>query len=321
MENTLTIVGVFLGIALPIYLIGWILTSKSRKQDAYGRRRSLAMGPLTLPLAHMIPIGTGPMKNLRRTMLQAGHYHRRAAEEFLALRNTAVLSVLILAAIWVASIVDKSMDAAPHVMVACMLLVVAYTLPTLLIHTIARSRTQKIQYALPDAVDMINMLVSGGATIQKAIQRTGKEMRSIHPELADELGVLEYQSDAGSIQQAFEHFGERINQPEVITLATIIRHADRLGGNVTSAFQDYADSIRRNRRQRAEERGNKASVKLLFPVVVFLAPAIYLLLLGPAALELRNFLVKQNEPGGVLSQDLSEATSANDLAELDELGE
>lgn len=306
MDNALTLVGVFLGIALPIYLFGWILTGSRRQEDAFGRRRSLAMGPLTVPLAYVIPFGSEPMKNLRRTMLQAGHYHRRAAEEFLALRNTALVFTLALAAVWIYSVRQNTEDIAPHILVTSILIVVVFTLPVILLNTMARSRTQRIQYALPDAVDMINMLVSGGSNIQKAIRRTSDELESIHKDLSVELAVLEYQAEAGSMQQAFAHFAERINQPEVITLATIIRHADRLGGNVSKAFQDYADSIRRNRRQRAEERGNKASVKLLFPVIIFLAPAIYLLLLGPAALELRNFLVEQNQPGGVLSQDLSE---------------
>ena len=79
-------------------------------------------------------------------------------------------------------------------------------------------------------------------------------------------------------------------------------HAEHLGGNVSSAFRDFADSIRRTRRQSAEERGNKASVKLLFPVVFCLAPPIYILLLGPAALELKQFVQRENRPGGALSQ-------------------
>ena len=114
------------------------------------------------------------------------------------------------------------------------------------------------------------------------------------------------------MELALKQFADRINEPEVISLATIVRHADRLGGKVTSAFQDYADSIRRTRRQRAEERGNKASVKLLFPIIVFLAPSLYVLLLGPAALELRNFMVDQNRSGGVLTQDLTQIGQASD---------
>jgi len=74
---------------------------------------------------------------------------------------------------------------------------------------------------------------------------------------------------------------------------------------VAAAFREFADSVRRTRRQRAEEQGNKASVKLLFPVVLCLAPPIYILLLGPATLELKNFMNRENMPGGVLATSTS----------------
>ena len=156
------------------------------------------------------------------------------------------------------------------------------------------------------------MLVTGGSPLKGAIVKTSHELKSIHQDLSCELAILDHQAEAGSMELALKQFADRINEPEVISLATIVRHADRLGGNVTSAFQDYADSIRRTRRQRAEERGNKASVKLLFPIIVFLAPSLYVLLLGPAALELRNFMVDQNRSGGVLTQDLNQFGQAGD---------
>jgi tight adherence protein C len=157
--------------------------------------------------------------------------------------------------------------------------------------------------------------VTGGAPLKGAIVKASHELKSIHKDLSCELAILDHQAEAGSMEIALKQFADRINEPEVISLATIVRHADRLGGNVTSAFQDYADSIRRTRRQRAEERGNKASVKLLFPIIVFLAPSLYVLLLGPAALELRNFMVDQNRAGGVLSQGVSQVEASTEINE------
>lgn len=312
MNPILAIVGAFLGIALPIYLVGWMVIASGRRSDAIGSKRSLALGPLTIPFAHLIPVGAEQMKKLRRTMLQAGHYHRKAAEEYLSIRNAALVAILAMGGYWLFDMYQRGQEIAPQLMVLCIIMVVVYTLPAILLSSMARSRTQRIQTALPDAVDMINMLVTGGAPLKTAIQRSSGELRSIHKDLACELAILDHQADAGSMELALKQFADRIDEPEVISLATIVRHADRLGGSVTSAFQDYADSIRRTRRQRAEERGNKASVKLLFPIIIFLAPSIYLLLLGPAALELRNFITEQNKPGGVLSQDLGEISSANE---------
>ena len=312
MENTYNIAGAFLAISMPIYLVGWLLIASGRRTDAIGSRRGLALGPLTDAFAFLIPVGNDSINKLRRTMLQAGHYHRKAAEEYLALRNAAMLAVLTLCGVWIVNISETQRDISPQLLVTCLLVVVVYSLPAIVLGNLARSRSQRIQNALPDAVDMINMLVTGGSPLKGAIVKTSHELKSIHQDLSCELAILDHQAEAGSMELALKQFADRINEPEVISLATIVRHADRLGGNVTSAFQDYADSIRRTRRQRAEERGNKASVKLLFPIIVFLAPSLYVLLLGPAALELRNFMVDQNRSGGVLTQDLNQIGQAGD---------
>ena len=112
--------------------------------------------------------------------------------------------------------------------------------------------------------------------------------------------------------------------PDVAALSAMVQHAEKLGGQVAGAFREFSDGIRRSRRQQAEEQGNKASIKLLFPIVFFLAPPIYVLLLGPAMIELKNFVQEGNKPGGALSQtpqpgnlrsqQLQEPTPATDSA-------
>ena len=106
------------------------------------------------------------------------------------------------------------------------------------------------------------------------------------------------------------HFSQRVNLPDVTTLATLMRRSNRLGGKVADALREYADSMRRMRRQKAEERGNKAAVKLLLPIIFCLAPPIYILLLGPAVLELKRFVTRENEPGGVLAPTLDVGTTS-----------
>lgn len=317
MESGLQIAGVFFAIALPIYLVGWIITSIGRRKDALGSQRHLALGFLTVPLASVLPVGEEGMENLRRSLLQAGNYHRKAAEEFLGLRNAALIAFVVLSAIWISQQPADSDYLAPQIFGLLTIFVAAYAVPTIVLQSIAKSRTERIQSALPDAVDLINMLMSGGVPLQQAIFKTSDEFRSIHKELATELAVLHHQAETGSMEIALKQFAYRINQPEIISLATIARHADRLGGSVTGAFQEYANSIRRQRRQSAEERGNTASVKLLFPVVFFLAPSIYLLLLGPSAIELRNFISQQRQDGGVLDQNLDEATATIDRVQAE----
>lgn len=182
------------------------------------------------------------------------------------------------------------------------MLVLLFEIPRVVLSSQAEARRKRIQYALPDALDMINMTVTGGLPLRNALHRVGRELKTTHPDSACELTIIDRQSESGSLDQALRHFAARIDTPDVTVLATMVRHAEQLGGNVSGAFRDFADSIRRTRRQSAEERGNKASVKMLFPVVFCLAPSIYILFLGPAALELKQFVQRENRPGGALSQ-------------------
>jgi tight adherence protein C len=156
------------------------------------------------------------------------------------------------------------------------------------------------------------MSMSGGVPMQTALTRVSREMARTHPDLACELAIISRQTEAGSLEQAMKQFGQRFDVPDVTGLTAMVRHTERLGSPIAETFRQYADSIRSERRQRAEERGNKTSVKLLFPVIFCLAPPVYILLLGPAVLELRDFMLKENRPGGVLSQrfDASGPTAA-----------
>jgi tight adherence protein C len=182
--------------------------------------------------------------------------------------------------------------------------------PRIVLNVQSDARRNRIRYALPDSLDLINMMVTGGMPLRMAVQRARKELHRTHPDIACELAIIDQQAETGSMDQALRQFAARVNVPDVTVLATMVRHAEQIGGNISTAFRDFADSIRRTRRQAAEERGGKGAVKLMFPTVLCLTPPIYMLLLGPAAIELRNFITKENRPGGVLSQTLDPNTSS-----------
>jgi len=96
----------------------------------------------------------------------------------------------------------------------------------------------------------------------------------------------------------------------VKAMTAVVTQSERMGTNVGSALQEYADSMRLNQRQRAEEQGNKRSVQMLFPVALCLAPPVYILLLAPGILELYDFVKRENQQGGILSQNLSSIQTA-----------
>lgn len=316
-QVSLLVMGTFIAIALLILMVGWILIGWGRNRlpevDQIGSRRPLAFGGLTDALAGVFPISEQKRAALRKELVAAGYYHRLALDEYLSLRNAAAIAWLLFTGCAVVLLAD------PHENLTSQILIVAgvvfgslIAIPRIVLSSQAESRRNRIRYALPDALDMINMIVTGGLTLRQSIQRVQRELRHAHPDMACELSLIDLQAEAGSLDHALRQFAARVNIPDVTVLATMVRHAEQLGGSVSSAFREFSDSIRRTRRQLAEERGNKASVKLLFPTVLCLTPPVYILLLGPAAIEMKNFLQKENRPGGVLSQSIKQpAGTAN----------
>jgi tight adherence protein C len=315
-ETELYIPGAFLGIALLVMVTGrWIFGIGKNKPEEMLSSSGTSLGGLTRGLAGVIPMSKAANDKIKSEVIKAGFYGRYAAADYLALRNAAIVAWMFFVGAAVVATVEQGEETTQRILlVGAGVLLLIWALPRVILGMQASSRVKRIHHALPDGLDMITMTMSAGMPLQKSIERVAKELHQSHRDLASELTILGGQTDAGSLEQGLKELAKRIDQPDVSALATLIRHAERLGGNITGAFHEFADSIRQTRRQKAEEHGNRTSVKLLFPVIFFLAPPIYVLLLGPAVLELRQFVVKENAPGGVLNQ--SDAASQSTISPL-----
>ncbi len=265
------------------------------------RQRHLLFGGLTGPLSIAIPTGAGNREKLQRFLRHAGHYHRSALAEYLALRNAAILSWLALVVTFIAVGTEPGDGLlASSLVIGLVGLIVCFALPRLLLESQAKSRLERIEDGLPDALDMITMCMSGGLPLQTALVRVSDELQPSRADLAYELRIVGRQMEAGSLGGALRRFAERIDTPDVQTLSAMIGQTDSQGAGAASAFQDFADTVRLTRRQRAEEQGNKTTFKLLFPLIFCLAPPVYLMLLAPAALELKSFVDRETSDGGLL---------------------
>ena len=116
-------------------------------------------------------------------------------------------------------------------------------------------------------------------------------MEFFHPEIAVEFEVVRRHAEADTMQKALKEFARRMNAPDVNALASLVSQTERTGTHVATAVTEFADGIRRQYRQRAEERASKTSIVMLFPVIL-IAPPVFILLLTPPILQLRNFLHK-----------------------------
>lgn len=311
-------IAAFFAIVGLLFMIGRMLVRGSGSTEteltAPGWR---IFGPLTSALAGVLPVSGEQMDAIRNEVRQAGYYRPLAAEQFLAFRNSLLVGWVLLIATAVVVAYDPQQDPTFILLaIGAAGLAVLYAGPRLYLQSLARNRVNRIQRQLPDGLDMITMCMTGGLSLYRALDRVGDELRSTHRDLALELDIIRRQAEAHSLEHSLEQFAKRIDAPDVQTLSALVAQTERLGSNVAVALKEFADGIRRSFRQRAEERGNKTSVQMMLPVAFCLAPPVYILLLAPAAIELRDFVVQENRSGGVLQPGATDIDELTRQAEL-----
>lgn len=154
--------------------------------------------------------------------------------------------------------------------------------------TIARQQLQ-FQKSLPDFLDLMIVCLEGGLSLQETIRRVTDELRIAHPALASELRIVQRDVELGAtVDQALKRFAIRTDYEGVRTLSTFIREAQRFGTNITDALRGHADMLRSQREQRAEENAQKAAVKILLPTLLLIFPATFVVLVGPAVIQIHE---------------------------------
>lgn len=305
----MTPVLVFVLLAMSVLCLGLALFRGGMPEPA-DEPVSLKPPRLTAAFASLLPASQRAQERIRAELIQAGFYRRHAFETFSATRNAAVLMwVLFAFVLLVLSARSSNAEVLRVVMGGLIGLVLIYSLPGVIVSALAAARKKRIYQSLPDALDMLTMMMTGGLGLNRSLDRACRQLQSAHPDLAKELSIVHRHADVGSFGKSMQRFAERMDDPEITGLSTLIQHSEKLGSPIGEALIEYSDGIRRTRRQRAEEIGNKRNVMLLFPVILFLAPPVYILLLGPATLELRDFLNRDARDPAVVGRSLDSLES------------
>lgn len=168
-----------------------------------------------------------------------------------------------------------------------------FLLPGLWLDARTRHRQEALRRGLPDALDMLVLCVEGGVSLTGALQRVADELQAIHPALGLELNILQRETNMGqSAGEAMKRFARRCGLEEVDTLASVLLQSERFGAGVVKALRIHAESSRQDRQQKAEELAQKAAVKILFPTLLCIFPAIFIVLLGPAAQQIMVLMAR-----------------------------
>jgi tight adherence protein C len=158
--------------------------------------------------------------------------------------------------------------------------------PELWLYQVSSARKTRITNGFPDALDLLVVCIEAGLGLDAAIFRTGAELAIAHPDLCEELHLVSLELRAGLPRsQALTNLGWRADIPEVKSLVALLIQTDRFGTSVGQALRVHSDAMRTARTQRAEELAGKLPVKLLFPLMFFIFPSIFIVILGPAVIQ------------------------------------
>jgi len=171
------------------------------------------------------------------------------------------------------------------------LALIGFYLPNAWLNLMITKRKEKILKGFPDALDMMIVCVEAGMGMDAAISRTGKEMQLSNGEVAEEFNLLSLELRAGKARKdALRNLAKRIDLEEVNSLVSLLIQTDRFGTSIAQALRTHSDAMRVKRYQKAEELAAKLPVKLVFPLLLFIFPTLFVVLVGPAAIRIYKAL-------------------------------
>lgn len=222
----------------------------------------------------------------QRLLIAAGYVDPRALPVFYGIKIAATLGIGVL--FFVSSPAIGAALGLPRNLVLLIGVwgaVLGWVAPTFILAAQANRRKKEILRALPDALDLMVVCVEAGLGLNQALQRVADEISFLSPTLGEQLGLVNLEIRAGTAREdALRNLATRTDLDDVRSLTTVLVQTERFGTSVAQALRTHSDTLRTKRRQRVEEASAKTAIKMLFPLVFCIFPALFLVILGPGIL-------------------------------------
>jgi len=237
-------------------------------------------------IGERLPRSTSEMSRQERRLVQAG-YRRKDAVMLLNGSHVAVVLILLIGFASFGYLYRQPVIS----FVLCLFLGAA--IPDMWLRRAMGRRQEAIQFGLPDGMDLAVIAVEAGLGLDQALLRVGEEISIAHPELADELRLRNIEINMGrSRSEALRNLAERTGVEDLKALVAILIQTDKFGTSVGQALRTFSDSLRIKRRQRAEEQAAKLAIKMVVPMVLFIFPGVFIVILGPAFIAIVRDLLR-----------------------------
>ena len=258
--------------------IGW-QRPKTQAKPAIRERMQQALDPFSRAL----PVSPTNVSKTRTWLIQAGY---RNASHVTIYRGLRVL----FAAIGFLSVFLFTGFDSPLLLLGMTGL--GFFLPRFLLKKKLQERQRRIRLALPDGLDLTVICVEAGLSLDQAMMRVGQDLSTAHPELSAEFHLFDLETRAGKPRvEALRNLAERTGVDDIRSLVGTLIQTDRFGTSVAQALRVHSDSLRTERRQRAEEQAAKTTVKMIIPLVLFVMPSLIVVTVGPALIQLLHIFM------------------------------
>jgi len=228
-------------------------------------------------LGRYAPKSPSEMGKLQRKLVAAGYRSKEAMAVFTGIRFGSALLLFAAASL--------PIFGHPNVIIAIGAAGIGYVVPTMVLGRMAQRRQHRIRLSLPDALDLLVVSVEAGLGLDQALQRVGQELAFAHPDLSDELRLVNLELRAGNARsEALHNLAERTGVDDLASLVAMLVQTDKFGTSVAQSLRVHSETLRTKRRQRAEEAAAKTGVKMVFPLVFCIFPAVWVVTIGPAAI-------------------------------------
>jgi tight adherence protein C len=252
---------------------------------------------IAAPINRLVPPSAADAKKLQKTLMQAGY---RSSNSTAIYRALQLLSMLLFPAaillLWM--YLTRPLNSA--IMPLLFAFAAGFILPRFILNRLVASRKLRITWGLADALDLMVITMEAGLGLNAAMLKVCEELKDVHPDISKEFELANLEIRVGRERsEALRNLAERTGVEDLNSLVGMLIQADRFGTSIAKAVRIYSDSLRTKRRQRAEQAAQKAAFKLLLPLGALLFPTMFIIILGPALLNISDML------GGGVSTSLT----------------
>ncbi len=235
-------------------------------------------------LNRVAPISAKEEKKLQLKLTHAGY---RSASAPIIFRAIQLLSLVFFPGATALGLMLAGKALNDSLMYIGGALLFGFILPDKVLSYKVNARQDRLRCGVADALDLLVVSVEAGLGLNSALNRVAEEMKDVHPDISEEFGMVNTEIRMGrQREEALRNLAERSGVEDLRSLCAMLIQTDRFGTSISRAIRVYSEALRTKRRQRAEQAAQKAAVKMLFPLAVFLFPTLFIILLGPSAIQL-----------------------------------